>query len=369
MVNGASAGIAASLKAVDCMSAEATQSAFTRLFGQHGALLPALTILLTLYVALFALLLLTGRARLSVGSLTPKMVMVGLVLTFTTSWVAYQGVVWNLAVGAPDQITGVLLGTTGSATQLFGDRIDILFNAIAEVATATQTPGAGDLMMLSAMLLMLGTVGILVLARIALAILLSVGPVFITLILFSGTRGLFAGWLRAVVLMAITPLFAVLGGVLILELAVPVVAGLRAADGIDIRAAMALFVVAAVHCGLMLLAIGVAATMVGGWRVFGLAGGDQKAARDERAGIPMHTPLSASPAANLSRAHSIAAALPSSAVSPHLLMAAGSNRSVNIRNLSIPATGARSLQAPPQSRRARGIGSRFASGPSPRRDF
>ena len=32
------------------------------------------------------------------------MMTLGLVLTFTTSWVAYQGVVWNLAVGAPDQL-------------------------------------------------------------------------------------------------------------------------------------------------------------------------------------------------------------------------------------------------------------------------
>ena len=57
LVNNASAGVAASLRAVDCVSNEATASAFSRLFGLHGALLPALTILLTLYVASFAILL------------------------------------------------------------------------------------------------------------------------------------------------------------------------------------------------------------------------------------------------------------------------------------------------------------------------
>ena len=68
-------------------------------------------------------------------------------------------------------------------------------------------------MWLSALLLLLGTVGVLVTARIALAVLLAVGPVFVVLALFPGTRGLFAGWLRGVVLTAVTPLFAVLGGV------------------------------------------------------------------------------------------------------------------------------------------------------------
>ena len=48
--------------------------------------------------------------------------------------------------------------------------------------------------------------------KIALAILLAVGPVFVVLALFKGTRGLFAGWLKALVMLALTPLFAVLGG-------------------------------------------------------------------------------------------------------------------------------------------------------------
>ena len=54
LVQGASAGVAASLRAVDCVSAETTASAFTRLFGTDGALLPALTALLTIYIAPFA---------------------------------------------------------------------------------------------------------------------------------------------------------------------------------------------------------------------------------------------------------------------------------------------------------------------------
>lgn len=288
LVQGASAGVAAALSAVDCMAGEATASAFARLFGTHGALLPALTLLLTLYIAIFALGLLTGRARLGVATLTPRMLLIGVVLTFATSWVAYQGVLWNLMVGAPDQVAGVLMGAKGQATHLFAARIDVLFQAIADAADMAnqQQAGAGtaaapaaagtfapaSLVWLAAVLLLLGTVGVLVTARIVLAVLLALGPVFIVLALLRGTRGLCAGWLRALVLVAITPLLAVLGGGLTIELAVPVVLQLAGPQGIEARPAFALFLVAAVHCALMALALRTAGTMVSGWQVFGLAG-------------------------------------------------------------------------------------------------
>ena len=372
LVQNASAGVAASLRAVDCVSAETTASAFTRLFGTNGALLPALTLVLTLYVAGFALLLITGRSSLSVRSLTPRMITLGVVLTFTTSWVAYQSVVWNLATGAPDQIAGILLGSSGSATQMFADRIDILFNAISETASATAQGGArpesgaftpGNLMWLGALLFMLGTVGLLVTVRIALAVLLAVGPVFITFFLFPGARGLFAGWLRAVVLMAITPLFAVLGGVLMIELAVPVVAALRGAEGIDGRAAMALFIIATVHCALMAMAVRVATTTVGGWTVFGLARGAEKASSSSR-------PAAAAPAAmtppmpansNVSRARGLASALPATALAAPSAASVGGTRS---RAVVIPAVSTGASLRPTGPRRARGIGSRFASRPT-----
>ena len=45
------------------------------------------------------------------------MMTLGLVLTFATSWIAYQSVVWNLATGAPDQVASILTGSRGPATK------------------------------------------------------------------------------------------------------------------------------------------------------------------------------------------------------------------------------------------------------------
>lgn len=58
----ASAGVSPALGAVDCLAGETTAAAFGRLFGSGGALLPALTIILALYIAFFAISLLPGAA-------------------------------------------------------------------------------------------------------------------------------------------------------------------------------------------------------------------------------------------------------------------------------------------------------------------
>jgi type IV secretion system protein VirB6 len=288
-LEGVGGGLSASLRAVDCVAGEMSQAAFGRLFGTDGALIPALTIILTLYVAFFAVSLLTGRSRIGIGALTPRMMTLGLVLTFATSWFAYQSVVWNMAVLAPDWIASVITGTQGSATQTFTDKIDVVFGMIQDVTTQQgqgQQPGDSEVTMFSprgilwlgATLLLLGTVGVLVTCRIALAVLIALGPIFVVMAIFPATRGVFVGWLKGVVMLALGPLFAVLAGGVMLELSVPVLAALSPMPGeIEPRAAMAFFMIAAVHVALMILVLKVAGTMVSGWRVFGLADGAREA--------------------------------------------------------------------------------------------
>jgi type IV secretion system protein VirB6 len=382
----ASEGVAPALRAVDCLAGETVASAFARLFGPGGALLPALTIVLTLYIAVFAFGLFTGRSRLGIAALTPRMLTVGLVLTFATSWVAYSQVVWNLATGAPDEIAGVLTGTPSgsgaSATQIFGDRVDLVFGAIAEaadpgqaqqgVATAAGAAASGNftpanLLWLGALLLLLGTVGVLVTARIALAVLLAVGPVFVVFALFGGTRGLFVGWLRGLVLTAVTPLFVVVGGGVVLELLVPVVASLHGIEGVSGRAALALFVIACVHVALMAMVLKVSGTMVSAWQVFGLAGGRNEARDAARMASPpaaaTSTPLPAPVTTAARHALVPTASAEVLAGAPPGHAAGGTNWTPVMRLIGrTPNEGAWALPPLPRQR-ARGIGSRFAAPP------
>ena len=387
-------GIGASLRGVDCLASEMAQSAFGRLFGSQGALVPALTILLTMFIALFAFALITGRTRIGLSSLTPRMVTLGLVLTLATSWVAYQTIFWNLAVGAPDQIASLITGGQGSATQQFGDKIDIVFAAIQEASGQGASQGAeqgsqdaqggGDngvstfspegLMWLGATLLLLGTVGVLVTAKIALAVLMAIGPVFVVLALFPGTRGLFVGWLRGLVMLAITPLFAVLGGTMMLELAIPVINSLAPVPGqIDARAAMAFFLVGAVHVSLMALVLKTAATMVAGWRVFGIGGSAEQQDRDSGP-IPAPAP---SPASTVYAEAQQGAAMAGSSSARRIAISGiaagvaandatsgggGSTRTITeIRNIGQAGSQQSPLQ--PSISRTRGLGNSFRAAP------
>ncbi|NCP13353.1 MAG: type IV secretion system protein [Sphingomonadales bacterium] len=268
-------GVSAALSAVDCIASTVSEQAFNRLFGSEGQLTFALTLMLVLYVSFFAISLMLGRSNLGVRALLPKVITLGLVMGFATSFVAFSTIFYNIFIGGPDQIAGILTGTQGeSATVVFAQKLDVVFLAIQRASGDTKDISAfspSGMMWMGAMLLLLGTVGLLVTARIALALLLAVGPIFVVLALFNGTRGLFTGWLKGLTMMALAPLFAVLGGSIMLEMAVPVLAALVAVPGqIDQQAAMAFFVVGAVHMALMLLSLKVASSMVAGWQVFGL---------------------------------------------------------------------------------------------------
>jgi type IV secretion system protein VirB6 len=282
-------GLAQALRSIDCRTGEGTQIAFGRLFGEHGTLIPALTLLLTLYVAIFAIGLLTGRTRAGVATLTPRMMMLGMVLTFATSWLAYQHVVWTLAVGAPDQIATMIAGTHGSATSAFADKLDAIFQAIADsthqqspqnaiAATNATANGASStgisilsptgMMWIAGLMLLVGTVGVLVTAKVALAALLAVGPIFIVLVIFPATRGLFEGWLKAVVSSAMVPLFTVLIGGATITLIAPLIRdSLMSSSEVASKSATALFLAACIYSALMLMVARTAAAIVAGWRI------------------------------------------------------------------------------------------------------
>ena len=122
-------GIASGLQAIECMAQQGAAGMFGSLFAPGGALQTTLVILLTFYVAFFGISLMLGRSSLSVRALVPRMMTLGLVLTFATSWVAYQGVVWNLIVWGPEWLARVLTGSDGPATLVFGQKLDVVFEA------------------------------------------------------------------------------------------------------------------------------------------------------------------------------------------------------------------------------------------------
>ena len=198
----------------------------------------------------------------------------------------------------------MILGNQGSATQLFAQRLDVLFDVIARSAhlaqganatatvgtvpvVANMSPKPADLLWMGSLMLLVGTVGVLIVARIALAAVMALGPVFIVMALFKGTRGLFEGWLKAAIMLALTPLFAVLIGGGTLVMAAPMIRALARAGGqVSLGLATNIFLAAFVYLSLMALAMRAAAMITGSLHLGGRSEADD-AARDAGAGQPV----------------------------------------------------------------------------------
>lgn len=273
--------LSAGLQVLDCQVGAAVASGYGRLFGVGGAFGAVLTTALTLYVAVLALGLITGRTPLSLPALAPRVVTLGLVLTFATAWPAYHAVIYGLLSGGPDQVARALMGGRGNATQAFAGRLDLLFQGLVDAAqglgaqapaNAPQLQTALKLVWFSGLVLLLGTAGLLVIVRVVLAVLLALGPLFVAMGLFDATRGLFQGWLRTTTGFALAPLLVVVGGAGALNLVNPLVVAVAedpAAAVQTLRPVVTLFLAAVIYAGLTLTLAWAAFMLTRGWRLPG----------------------------------------------------------------------------------------------------
>jgi type IV secretion system protein VirB6 len=352
-------GVADLLRVVDCETHVAVADGYARLFGTSGAFGAVLTGALTLYVAFFALRLMTGRAGLSIGVLTPRMLTIGLVLTFATSWPAYQTMVFDLLTKGPEQIATAMIGGRSGATAGFMAHLDALFIRLTEAAAevGAGAPAAvrnaplapGNLLTGSAMILLIGTAGVLVIAKIILAVLLAVGPLFILLALHSATRGLFEGWLRTAGLFALAPLVTILVGSAGIAMLQPMIAALDM--GATPRLAMMLFAGALVYAALLLVAFRTAVGLTASWKLpAGLAAAD----RAEASAHASARSAAAAPSDAASRIGSVVAAVSrDDALGPP-------PRAAALAALPVAANdGAAAGASPSPTPRARGLGQTF----------
>lgn len=289
-------GISGALMSVDCQIGRVVEDSFGRLFGDGGYLGTALTICLTLYIAFLAFGLITGRTRLTLTTMTPKVLAIGLVLTFVTAWPAYQTVVYNLLTRGPDEIAAALTGSNEGASAAFAKRLDVLFVHFADAATAfeqtsqaapaastapsVQTPqpiappirngksSASDMLWSSGLILLLSTVGVLVLSRLILTLLLALGPLFVVFALFTQTRGLFEGWLRTSIGFAFIPMLVTLGGSAALALLTPAILAISG-DPMqtvrDIQPIVILFMGSVIYAAFLIMLMVVAFNIVKNW--------------------------------------------------------------------------------------------------------
>jgi type IV secretion system protein VirB6 len=184
-----------------------------------------LRLCLTLFVAVYGVLMLTGRSQLSFRDAFGKLGVALFVYVLATNADFYTNYIERLFVQSPNAIADVVVGGGGGGGQ--NGAMDRFYTT--GMNAGDKLWNRGNLYTLSplfgAVVVYAITLGVaayaaflLALAKIALAVLLILTPVFALFYLFGPTRKLFDGWLGQAIHYAIVPILVY--GVLALILAI-----------------------------------------------------------------------------------------------------------------------------------------------------
>lgn len=221
----------------DCQAFGLVERGYAALAQPGGTMWTALTGMLVIAVAFFGYRLLLGRG-LVLSDAVALAVKIGVVLLLATSWSAWQAFAYDGLARAPTQVASEMLAGIGAPPPL-----ESLQRALDDLAAAgvgyrsragiaspwVGGPAAAAMTLnVSAVLLTLGIVGILVAARVVLAILLAIAPAMAGFLLFDTTRGMAQGWIGAMAAAAIVPLFVLLVAAVEFAILSPMIARLLA---------------------------------------------------------------------------------------------------------------------------------------------
>ncbi|MGI4879522.1 MAG: type IV secretion system protein, partial [Janthinobacterium lividum] len=103
------------LAGADCLISGQIEQGYSALLAPGGGFSEALTLGLTIYVAIIGYRLILGQAGLSLGEVVPHFVKIGLVVALATSWPAYQSLVFNVLFHGPEQLAAPILRQVGGA--------------------------------------------------------------------------------------------------------------------------------------------------------------------------------------------------------------------------------------------------------------
>lgn len=201
------------LQRIDASGENFTQRAYEALSQEIE---PLLRLLFVVVVLFYALQLLMGTSRLSVGEIIGRLVRVLIILIVVTSWANFNLLFYDWITLVPEAAGRAILAASATGVTEPTNGLSHIWRT-ANVAAAAFSEQAGYFSVLPALIGMIIMVfaglfvaialGILVLAKVVLWVLLGTAPIFIACMLFNATRNYAIGWLNQSLLYAIIPLF------------------------------------------------------------------------------------------------------------------------------------------------------------------
>jgi type IV secretion system protein VirB6 len=165
-----------------------------------AAIEPAAVTLATMYVMMWGFMSLTGRIQEPIWEGVRRIVVMALILGVALRLWTYNEVITNTFYTAPDQLAAAVIGAPNVVSVI--DQVWLDGTAVAEQLLKKGSLldsdfafyAAGFLVYLLVGLAVVVTAFMLALSKVALAILLALGPLFIVMLFFDATKRFFESW-------------------------------------------------------------------------------------------------------------------------------------------------------------------------------
>lgn len=161
---------------------------------------PTFRTLLILSFILYGLAIWRGAIKSSAIEFVKRVVVIGIVYGMVFSWAIYNQYIVNFLTNGPDALAASMAGVTkGSIANTISDTQGLCFDAMMNAFA-----GDGYVMkyLIGALIFVASTVVVvyvgflMIVPKIALSILVALGPLAFLMLLFQGTRRMFDAWLQ-----------------------------------------------------------------------------------------------------------------------------------------------------------------------------
>lgn len=192
--------------------------------GVAAALEPAILTFGVLYVMIWGVLHMMGQIEEPIGTGIRRIIVLGLVLGVSLRLWLYNSVIVDTFFNAPGQLAAAVVGAYDSVTvvdQIIfsgGDAAGLLMQKGSVFGGNISYYLAGAAVYIIVGLTAIYTIFLLTLSRIALSVLLALGPLFIALLLFSTTKRFFESWVAQLANYALITVLTVLVAALMMTL-------------------------------------------------------------------------------------------------------------------------------------------------------
>ena len=168
-----------------------------------GAISVSFRNILVLWIILYGLAIWRGLVKTPVQEFAWTMLKFAVIYGLIDTWDLFSDIVVPFITNTPDAMAGVISGS-GTGTTASGEIGDVYIDAIAVADNAMSARGwfmpylIGGLILLAATLMMIYALFLIALSKIALAVLVGLGPLFILMLMFKQTQEVFEAWLQQV---------------------------------------------------------------------------------------------------------------------------------------------------------------------------